>query len=242
MRVTRVDAALLYALNAVALLISYTALADFASRAGLGDRQAAAWPLVVDGLILAATRAVVTFGAHDARRYAWKLLGCAAVVSIAANATHAALPPGPVHPAIAALVAAVPPVSALAMTHLVVIRARVRQDVVVAHAPDASPHVEAAPLLDAPASADATDSSEVMPVAVDDALDSVPRTQLVTVTAPPDVSKSPGDAPSEVDVRQQVLDLYAQGGVSGRAIARIVGVSEATVRRYRDAAQAEATA
>ena len=51
MRVTRFDAALLYALNAVALLISYTALADFARRAGLGTLQAAAWPLVVDGLI-----------------------------------------------------------------------------------------------------------------------------------------------------------------------------------------------
>ena len=242
MRVTRFDAALLYALNAVALLISYTALADFASRAGLGDLQAAAWPLVVDGLILAATRAVVTFGAHDARRYAWKLLGCAAVVSIAANATHAALPPGPVHPAIAALVAAVPPVAALAMTHLVVVRARVRQDAAAVGALDASPQVEVASPRDEPAQVEATDRSGAVPVAFDDAPQTLSPTQLHAVDASADATEPSVDAPPEVDLRQQVLDLYAQGGLSGRAIAKIVGVSEATARRYRDAAQTQATA
>ena len=73
-RVARDDAALIYALGVAALCLSYTALADVAARAGLGDWQAAVWPLVVDGLIVAATRAVVTLDAGPARRYAWLLL------------------------------------------------------------------------------------------------------------------------------------------------------------------------
>lgn len=232
MRVTRFDAALLYALNAVALLISYTALADFARRAGLGTLQAAAWPLVVDGLILAATRAVVTFGTHDARRYAWKLLGCAAVVSIAANATHAALPPGPVHPAIAALVAAVPPVAALAMTHLVVVRARVRQDASATHALDASPQVEPAPSSDARSLDDAPDSRILAPL---DAVTAPTGAAEREPDALPDV-----DAQPDVDARQRVLDLLAEGKLSGRAIAQEVGVGEATVRRWKRAEDATA--
>lgn len=46
------------------------------------------------------------------------------------------------------------------------------------------------------------------------------------------------DDPAE-DVRRRVLDLYAAGGLSGRQIAKTVGVSEAAVRRYRDKYMAE---
>lgn len=260
MRVTRFDAAMLYALNAVALWISYTSLADLALRAGLGERQAAAWPLVVDGLILTATRAVVTFGRHDARRYAWTLLGCAAVVSIAANAAHALLPQGPVHPAIAALVAVVPPVAALAMTHLAVVRARVRQDATQDDAPDASPQVEDVTPPDAPtlnegdrrvtdapvdtveirhAAPDASPSGEA--VSNEDAA-AADESGCRVNAATTDAVLSAPDAQLDADVRQQILDLLTEGTLSGRAIARKVGVSERTVRRYRDAAQETAAA
>lgn len=238
MRVTRFDAALTYGLAAVALWISYTALADLALRAGLGAHQAAAWPLVVDGLILAATRAVVTFGRHDARRYAWKLLGCAAAASIAANAAHALLPPGPVHPLIAAVVAVVPPVGALAMTHLAVVRARVRHDAELVDAKGASPQVEDASLDAVPDPSDIEEADR----------DTVPAAECVSLPsgsdAPPRSDLREDDAADAAvdDVRQRVLELYEAGGISGRAIARIVGVSEATVRRYRDAARAQPVA
>ncbi|MBH0118994.1 DUF2637 domain-containing protein [Rhodococcus sp. CX] len=123
-RVSRDDAALIYALGAAALCLSYSALADIAARAGLGDWQAAVWPLVVDGLIIAATRAAVTLDAGPARRYAWFLLWAAVGVSIAGNVAHLLLPPGPAHPGVAATVAVVPPVAALALTHLAIVRAR----------------------------------------------------------------------------------------------------------------------
>lgn len=235
MKVTRFDAALTYVLAALGLWISYTALADLALRAGLGANQAYAWPLVVDGLILAATRAVVTFGGHDARRYAWALLGCAAAASIAGNMAHALLPEGPVHPAIAAIVAVVPPIAALAMTHLAVVRARVRQDAQQAAEPDASPQVETASPADAPV----PDEQEQC---VDVATDSSPFTHLVAVTAPTDAAESHADTQSCVDVRQRVLDLLAENQLSGRAIAQKVGLSEATVRRIKKSAHDGAVA
>ncbi|MDZ7933086.1 MAG: DUF2637 domain-containing protein [Rhodococcus sp. (in: high G+C Gram-positive bacteria)] len=247
MRVTRFDAVLTYALAALGLWLSYTALADLALRAGLGAHEAAAWPLVVDGLILAATRAVVTFGSHDARRYAWVLLGCAASASIVGNVAHAVLPPGPVHPAIAAVVAVVPPVGALAMTHLAVVRARVRQDVELRAAGGASPQVEGALSIEVttPAQCDDPRGDEVpapelvAPSPFTDATGDEPLTPDVQPPSPPLDPNDAGDAPVE-DVRQRVLDLLAEGGMSGRAIGQLVGVSEATVRRYRDKAAAEA--
>lgn len=236
MRVTRFDATLTYGLAAVALWISYTALADLALRAGLGTHQAAAWPLVVDGLILAATRAVVSFGRHDARRYAWKLLGCAAAASIVANAAHALLPPGPVHPLIAAVVAVVPPVGALAMTHLAVMRARVRHDADSGIAHSASPQVEVASANDVPASFEVRNRTQE----TDQTRECDP--QLSSPDAPPPPAPDGDDSADAPvgDVRQRVLDLYEAGELSGRAIAKVVGVSEVTVRRYRDAARAQA--
>ena len=276
MKVTRFDAALTYTLAALGLWISYTALADLASRAGLGQWQAAAWPLVVDGLILAATRAVVTFGAHDARRYAWTLLGCAAAASIAANAAHALLPSGPVHPAIAAVVAVVPPIAALAMTHLAVVRARVRQDAERVASDNASPQVEAASppdgylhrlctwfqriisrgeqLVLADAAVGAPAVSSTASLASDDApADAADAPANETVDAPGaqpcvdarqlalDLLAAPADAADmqpSVDARQRVLELLDTTNMSNRGIAAEVGISESTVRRWKDARDA----
>ena len=266
MRVTRFDAALTYTLAALGLWISYTALADLASRAGIGQAQAAVWPLVVDGLILAATRAVVTFGGHDARRYAWTLLGCAAAVSIAGNVALALLPDGPVHPAIAAVVAVVPPVAALAMPHLAVVRARVRQDAERTAPEAASPQVEGAPPPDARECDDATHNSELivatptedLPLPADDAPEPGCVAPLVAVDAPTndtadapdgqprvdarqlalDLLNAPTDAADTqppADARQRVLELLDTTNMSNRGIAAEVGVSESTVRRWKDA-------
>ena len=222
MKVTVFDAVLTYVLAALGLWISYTALADLAVRAGLGQWQAAAWPLVVDGLILAATRAVVTFGEHDARKYAWTLLGCAAAASIAANIAHAVLPPGPVHPAIAAVVAVVPPIAALAMTHLAVVRARVRQDAECGASDTASPQVEAA-------------SSRVAPLPEDPERSTVdaPEPDFIAHLASVDPPTDAVVASPVVDARQLVHELLDTTDLSGRAIAAKVGVSEGTVRRWK---------
>lgn len=208
-RVTRTDAALIYGLGAAALALSYTALADLAARAGLGQWQSAVWPLVVDGLTVAATRTVVTLDDGPARRYAWTLLWSAVVVSIAGNAAHLLLPPGPVHPGVATVVAVVPPVAALALTHLAIVRARTLARIRVEPEPEAD-------------------------VAADDAPASPASAQLTVVAAPePAEEARPDDAPvDERDaLRQRVRQLHAEGW-SNYAIGAEVGRSEATVRRW----------
>ena len=112
-----------FALAFAAFLLSYVALRDLAALAGIPAGQAWLWPLIVDGVILEATISVVALrdGAATARRYAWFLLVAGAAVSVAANVTHAIVAADARVPAlVAALVASVPPLVLVAMTHLTV--------------------------------------------------------------------------------------------------------------------------
>lgn len=108
-----------------AFWLSYTALADLARRSGIGAGQAWAWPLIVDGIIVVSTVAVVALAGHRTAWYPWTLLTGGAAVSVTANAIHAILTADTdVLPVIAASVAAIPPVVLLAITHLTVILTR----------------------------------------------------------------------------------------------------------------------
>ncbi len=110
-------------LGAGAFWMSFTALADLAHRAGTPAELAWVWPLIVDGIIVIATMSVVALSPYGARatRYPWMLLGGAALVSVAANVTHALVAADDTVPSIlAALVASVPPIVLLAVTHLTV--------------------------------------------------------------------------------------------------------------------------
>lgn len=108
-----------------AFWLSFTSLADLAHRSGIGAGQAWAWPLIVDGVIVVSTVAVVALAGDRAAWYPWALLIGGAAVSVTANSLHAVVAadadvPGP----LAAAVAAVPPVVLLAITHLTVVLTR----------------------------------------------------------------------------------------------------------------------
>ncbi|WP_179952577.1 DUF2637 domain-containing protein [Brevibacterium casei] len=108
-----------------AFWLSFTALADLAARSGIGAGQAWAWPLIVDGIIVVATVAVVALAGHRSAWYPWVLLIGGAAVSVTANAIHAVVAADADVPGVlAASVAAVPPVVLLAITHLTVILTR----------------------------------------------------------------------------------------------------------------------
>ncbi|GAB3767875.1 helix-turn-helix domain-containing protein [Microlunatus parietis] len=108
-----------------AFWLSFTSLADLAARSGIGRGQAWAWPLIVDGIIVVATVAVVALAGHKAAWYPWALLIGGATVSVTANALHAVVAADADVPGVlAASVAAVPPVVLLAITHLTVILTR----------------------------------------------------------------------------------------------------------------------
>ncbi len=108
-----------------AFWLSFTALADLARRSGVAAGQAWAWPLIVDGIIVVATVAVVALAGQRGAWYPWMLLAAGAVVSVTANAIHAVVAADADVPGVlAASVAAVPPLVLLAITHLTVILTR----------------------------------------------------------------------------------------------------------------------
>lgn len=108
-----------------AFWLSFTSLADLARRSGIDTGQAWAWPLIVDGIIVVATVAVVVLAGSPTVWYPWALLFAGASISVAANAIHAVLASDADVPAVlAAGVAAVPPLVLLAITHLTTVLVR----------------------------------------------------------------------------------------------------------------------
>ena len=138
--VTAVSGTVLIA--AGAFWLSFTALADLAHRSGIDSGQAWAWPIIVDGLIVVSTVAVVALAGHRAAWYPWVLLAGGALISVTANALHAIVAADADVPAVlAASVAAVPPLVLLASTHLTVVLVRTRTNVPVeVSAPEPADH------------------------------------------------------------------------------------------------------
>jgi hypothetical protein len=108
-----------------AFWLSFTSLAALARSCGIPAGRAWMWPLIVDGVIVVATVSVVAMSGstQDRRavRYPWLLLSAGAAVSVLANTSHAIVAADAKVPSVlAALVAAVPPVVLVAVTHLTV--------------------------------------------------------------------------------------------------------------------------
>lgn len=186
-----------------AFWLSFTALADLARRSGIDAGQAWAWPLIVDGIIVVATVAVVALASQ--RRptwYPWTLLAAGAVVSVTANAIHAIIAADTDVPAVlAASVAAIPPLVLLSITHLTVILTR----------PATTPDADV--IEDAPA--------EVVAPSQAVAVWEVEQAQAVEL---PVVSVS--------ERRAEATQLREVEGWSNKQIARHLGVHPSTVGRW----------
>lgn len=121
---TAVGATVIIAVGA--FILSFAALTDLAERSGIDPSLAWIWPIIIDGMIVAATVAIVALNGFNRRAmvYPWSLLFFGAIVSTAANSTHAILTVDSIVngvPAlVSALVAAMPPIVLLAITHLTV--------------------------------------------------------------------------------------------------------------------------
>jgi hypothetical protein len=209
-----------------AFWLSFTTLRDLAVLSGIPVEQAWIWPLIVDGVILEATISVVALRnfAPSARRFAWLLLAAGAGVSVAANITHALVAADTRVPAlIAALVASVPPLVLLAMTHLTVELTRNSTPVVAAR-PDAA--LSAAPAAQA---AEGRSGRDDLPAAASN----------MSAAGPAHKSSSPSlrtaaDIPvglerEEARARALAMDV---DGVSKRQIAATLGVHPTTVGRW----------
>ena len=202
-----------------AFWLSFTSLADLARRSGIGAGQAWAWPLIVDGIIVVATVAVVALAGSPASWYPWALLIGGASVSVTANAIHAVIAADADVPSIlAGAVAAVPPVVLLAITHLTVILTRPPEPHAGPEPPDA--------VLAWPDIEDATSTDPVLPEALPSP---APASDESDSEPTPD-----GDclnlAPS-ADRRERAAALRDLGW-SNKKIARELDVHPSTVGRW----------
>lgn len=205
---TSLSGTILLALGA--FWLSFTALRDLAVLAGIPADQAWVWPLIVDGVILEATISVVALRdkVAAARRFAWLLLSAGAAVSVAANITHAVVAASSRVPSlIAALVASVPPLVLLAMTHLTVELLRNADPVTAATAE--------------------TNTIGHDPHAAD--LDKVPPAGAVAVGPQP--VQPPRRARSDGRAKARALELAATH-MSQRQIAAELGVHPTTIGRW----------
>jgi len=233
-----------------AFWLSFTALADLAGRSGIAGEQAWIWPLLVDGLIVVATIAVVALDGHRTAWYPWALLIAGAGASVTANAIHAVVTADTDVPALlAAAVAAVPPLVLLASTHLTVVLTR---GSTTPPATEPTPTDVTEPIPASPA-APATAITVEQPVSQ---LDPDPaRAQLTAghddpAEIPPpepaaDATAGPaGDAPHAVRPepeperpqaepdRRTRAERLREAGWSNKAIARELGVHASTVGRW----------
>lgn len=122
LRATLVSAVVITTVIGIAsFVLSFAALWDLATMAGVPRNLSWLWPVIVDGTILQATISVIALAhvdQHGGRRFFWAVLVIAAMVSVGANAMHAFISQaGTLHPALSAAIATVAPVSLLAATH-----------------------------------------------------------------------------------------------------------------------------
>ncbi|WP_053382644.1 DUF2637 domain-containing protein [Leucobacter celer] len=193
-----------------AFWLSFTSLADLARRSGIDAGQAWAWPLIVDGIIVVATIAVVALAGTRVAWYPWLLLILGAGLSVAANSIHAIVAADADVPAVlAASVAAVPPLVLLAITHLTVIL---------------TPHQ---PATDEATSADAATEAPMLgaPAIV------TPQEPAPLVLPAQDPSEARGPVPDGWTGREVAGALRA-GGWSNKKIARYLEVHPSTVGRW----------
>ena len=205
-----------------AFWLSFTTLQDLAALSGIPAGQAWVWPLIVDGVILEATISVVALrnSAPGARRFAWLLLASGAGVSVAANITHAVVASDTRVPAIiAALVASVPPLVLLAMTHLTVELTR-------NETPHQTPEARALIEHSAPANPDEPALASVL---------AVPVAERAGSNADEGSTSASARTTKRSAVGRERAAALASKGVSRRQIAAELGVHPTTVGRWLSA-------
>ena len=184
-------------------VLSFAALRDLAVRVGMPADLAWLWPLLIEGMIVEATLAMVALAQRGSRAvwYAWFLLAVGALVSVGSNGAHAVISG---HGWAGAAAASVPPVVLLATTHLTVL---------LMAAPEASAapaQVPAAVVVPELQPEPGPDDGGGTPALVDGHANEEPAVEPAVTEAPeallppaaPDVEPAPAPAPTVEDAAQ----------------------------------------
>ena len=234
-------------------VLSFAALRDLAVRVGMPADLGWIWPLLIDGMIVEATLAVVALSQRGSRAvwYAWFLLAVGAVVSVGSNGVHAMLTG---HGWAGAAAASVPPVVLLATTHLtVLLMAAPEASASPAQVPAAVvvPELQPEPGPDEGGTSDlvdgyAIDAPAVEPVGTDAPaallppaapdVEPAPAPTVEDAAQPPTtVEHAPADEEpvvTEEGLGQWVAQQEENGvTVTGSMVADVLGVSASTGRR-----------
>lgn len=224
-------------------VLSFAALRDLAVRVGMPADLGWIWPLLIDGMIVEATLAVVVLAHRGSRAvwYAWFLLAAGAVTSVGSNGVHAMVTG---HGLAGAAAASVPPVVLLATTHLtVLLLAAPTADAADATAVTAGTAETVGPAPEPGGAGDGGDGTE--PLRAEETV-APPAPPVVVEPEPVDGKPLGGTAPAPVpepdpgaggtggsfDLGQWVRDREAAGvTVTGAMVAEELGVSASTGRR-----------
>ncbi|GGG21055.1 hypothetical protein GCM10007304_38640 [Rhodococcoides trifolii] len=200
-------------IGVASFVLSFAALWDLATMAGIPRSLSWLWPVIVDGTILQATIAVIALASYpdqaSGRRFFWGVLFVAASVSVAANALHAFISgAGTLPPVLSAAMATVAPVSLLAATHGLAVLVRVpgRQ-------------ITAEPVAAEPVAAE--------PVTVEPVPEFIPAATQLPVPIDPPTPEEPADV---LDVHAETLRLHALG-LSAADVAQRLDVPKSIVER-----------
>ncbi|NHU86422.1 DUF2637 domain-containing protein [Kocuria sp. JC486] len=235
-----------------AFWLSFTALADLARRSVIAGSQAWVWPLLVDGLIVVATIAVVALDGRPGAWYPWGLLVAGALVSVTANAMHAVVAAEAAVPGLlASIIASVPPLVLLASTHLTVVLIRSTHPTPASEPPD-SEAVSAPPGPDRLLEVDVSEERQTPdePVLTSATVADLPAPSL-TLTAPEPAEQDPAaphqtasddgaslagpyaDSGAPVSDRKAEATQLWEAGWSNKAIAAHLNVHPSTIGRWR---------
>ena len=182
--------------------LSFAALRDLAVRVGMPADLGWIWPLLIDGMIVESTLAVVALSQRGSRRavwYAWFLLAVGALVSVGSNGAHAVITG---HGWAGAAAASVPPVVLLATTHLTVLLMAAPES---AASPTRVPAAVVAPELQPEPG---PDDGGGTPALVDGHVNGAPAVEPVgtdapaTLLPPPSADVEPAPAPTVEDAAQ----------------------------------------
>lgn len=224
-------------------VLSFAALRDLAVRVGMPDDLAWLWPLLIDGMIVEATLAVVALAQRGSRRavwYAWFLLAVGALVSVGSNGAHAVISG---HGWAGAAAASVPPVVLLATTHLTVLLMAAPESPA---APAQVPAAVVAPELQPEPGPDGGGT----PALVDGHANEAPAVEPAVTEPPATAEHVPADEEPEAEVAgeedtEAVEPVVTEEGlgqwvaqqeengvtVTGSMVADVLGVSASTGRR-----------